>query len=562
MLLTTRCTDNPPRKPARAIGLAMLALAMLPALGPLPARGDDKAFGAAELLKRVGTGTDRDEVAGLLKRLASGKVDTDTREMIARLGADDFRQREQATEALLALPVVDASALRTAADSEDLETRLRASYVLANRYGRSERDLLDAALVVVADKKHKGLAKAILAATPAPPNDPALVARLADALAATANDDDLAVLSEAVAKQKGMARQAAAMALARRFGDQAEKHLAPLLESDSDDERLSGLQALADAGRGSVLPRLVKLLDSDRVETRAEAVKLLRAATGESFGYVPYGDDMQRATARRAWAQWVKNHGDKAKLRHPLVFQSTLQGRTLVVFHSRGQIVEFDRAKNKRMTATLGGNPWAVDVLENGHVLAGSYALKKIVEFDRSGKVVWQSGGKLPGGPMSVQRLANGNTLAALSDAQQVAEINKAGKIVWSARVNGRPACARRLANGNTLVAAHRAGKVLEINRAGREVWSIDGLQDPQTVQRLANGNTFVALTEGNAVAEYTRAGKRVWIMKGFKTALDAQRLPNGNTLVADTEGVREYDREGKVIWELKAGGISRVLRY
>lgn len=561
MPVTTRCTDKQPRIPIRAIGLALLALAMLPALGPRAARADDEALGAADLLKSVGTGTDRDDVAALLKRLASGETDQRTRELIGRLGADDYRQREQATETLLSLPLADASALRSASDSDDLETRLRARYVLANRYGRSERDLLVAALVVVADKKHKGLAKAILAATPAGGHDPALVADMADALAATANDDDLGMLSEAVAKRKGMARQAAAMALARRFGDKAEKSLAPLLESDSDDERLSGLQALADAGRRSALPRLLKLLESDEVETRAEAVKLLRAATGESFGYVPYADALQRAPGRRAWAQWVQTQGEKAKLRHPLVFQPTLKGRTLVVFHSRGKIVEYDRQKKQRLTASLGGNPWAVSVLDNGHILAGSYGLKKIVEFDRSGKVVWQSG-QLPGGPMSVQRLANGNTLAALSDAQRVVEIDKTGKIVWSARVNGRPACARRLANGNTLVAAHRGGKVLEVNRAGREVWSIDGLQDPQTAQRLANGNTFVALTEGNAVAEYTRDGKRVWIMKGFKTALDAQRLPNGNTLVADTEGVREYDREGKVVWEIKGGGVSRICRY
>jgi hypothetical protein len=42
----------------------------------------------------------------------------------------------------------------------------------------------------------------------------------------------------------------------------------------------------------------------------------------------------------------------------------------------------------------------------------------------------------------------------------------------------------------------------------------------------------------------------------------DADRLPNGNTLVAENSAVREFDRDGKEVWEKAMTWAVEVNRY
>jgi hypothetical protein len=79
---------------------------------------------------------------------------------------------------------------------------------------------------------------------------------------------------------------------------------------------------------------------------------------------------------------------------------------------------------------------------------------------------------------------------------------------------------------------------------------------------RLPNGNTLVTLRTLNKVVEVDREGKEVWRLDKLNTPSDADRLPNGNTLVAENSGVREFDRNGNVVWKKDMTWAVEVNRY
>jgi hypothetical protein len=64
-----------------------------------------------------------------------------------------------------------------------------------------------------------------------------------------------------------------------------------------------------------------------------------------------------------------------------------------------------------------------------------------------------------------------GNHYLVVNNNQgKVLEVDRSGKVVWEYQTPG--ACyASRLPNGNTLVVSNRSG-VLEVDRAGKTVWS------------------------------------------------------------------------------------------
>lgn len=70
--------------------------------------------------------------------------------------------------------------------------------------------------------------------------------------------------------------------------------------------------------------------------------------------------------------------------------------------------------------------------LDNGHYLVAHYGGKKVVEYDETGKNIWEV--PASGGAHSVIRLPNGNTLVAIADSDKnprIVEYNPRKEIVW-----------------------------------------------------------------------------------------------------------------------------------
>jgi outer membrane protein assembly factor BamB len=67
-------------------------------------------------------------------------------------------------------------------------------------------------------------------------------------------------------------------------------------------------------------------------------------------------------------------------------------------------------------------------------------------------------------------------------------------------------------------------------------------------------GITLVPEMHAHKVWEYDRAGRVLWELNGLQCPIDAQVLPGNRLLVAELNGhqVTERDRSGKVLWEYK----------
>jgi hypothetical protein len=74
------------------------------------------------------------------------------------------------------------------------------------------------------------------------------------------------------------------------------------------------------------------------------------------------------------------------------------------------------------------------DLLSNGNLLIPQQAVNKLVEYDPSGKQVWEAPSNLP---FAALRLSNGRTLSAGLNTTQVVEMDRSGKVVWQVQTPG-----------------------------------------------------------------------------------------------------------------------------
>ena len=153
-----------------------------------------------------------------------------------------------------------------------------------------------------------------------------------------------------------------------------------------------------------------------------------------------------------------------------------------------------------------------------------------------------------------------GHSFLMLGGVTQI--VDASGKVTWK-----YPAATRdgeMLSNGNLLLTlsknkAHPGGAVVEVTRDLRVIWEYKGTQtEVNTAVLLANGN--IMLTEAGdkpRLLEVSRDGAiKVEIPLGCQTTNHhmqsrmARKLPNGHYLVPQEKTVREYDTQGKVVWE------------
>jgi outer membrane protein assembly factor BamB len=108
----------------------------------------------------------------------------------------------------------------------------------------------------------------------------------------------------------------------------------------------------------------------------------------------------------------------------------THDGR-VVCINDNGQCTLFD-AKGTEIKSfsvqPISGFTSGLEVLPNNHLLIVQQQTQKIVEYDLTGKLVWEV--KSPPGPITASRARNGNTLVATQDGGAY-EIDRTGKVLW-----------------------------------------------------------------------------------------------------------------------------------
>lgn len=516
----------------------------------------------ASLLEERGVHATRDGIADFLRR-SIPTADTPARiaRLLRQLAGPDATDREAAVRELSQIPLLANKRVREAMNHRDPEVRRLCRRIVRSHEASRYEEVVHAALQTIRAEPIKGLTKLTLETLPHCHKE-YLLRPAREAIVATAEMVDVPVLRAAQASQRSDIRIAATRALVRVRGVQALDDVVPLLKDKDDRVRLAAAEALARLGRRECLAPLAGLLASRASAVRYRAAALLRALTGRSFRYVSYAAQEARDAESAKWRQLIDSEGAHLKLRHPLVLQPRLLGRTLIcALHQRKRLEEYDRTGRLTFQSQPLAVPWGCQGLPNGHRLVAVFHARVVIEYDEKGREIWRTG-RLPGQPMSVQRLADGNTLVSCSDSGKVVEVNPAGKVVWSITVPGRPIDARRLRNERTLVTLYAGRRVVEVGRRGAILWQLKGANTPSGAQRLPNGNTLVAgLEQHGTVSEYDQAGLVVWRLKGLGTVYEAQRLRNGNTLVATAMGAAEYDPARRVVWR-KDVGACRAMRY
>lgn len=223
-------------------------------------------------------------------------------------------------------------------------------------------------------------------------------------------------------------------------------------------------------------------------------------------------------------------------------------------------------------------------------VLAADRSTGKLAIVNAKGEVEWEFPNKHDVHDLHV--LDNGNILTHTS-ATNVVEIDmKKKEVVWKYEAKPKEGykgrieihAFQRLADGNTMVAESGNTRIVEVDKDSKIVKEIalkvakpDAHRDTRMVRKLKSGNYLVCHESEGAVKEYDGNGKVVWEHKldlngrkesgghgpeGHGTAVyGAVRLENGNTLIAggNNNRVLEVDPKGKIVWQVDQKDLEGI---
>jgi HEAT repeat protein len=486
--------------------------------------------------------------------------------LIQRLGSRAFRDREQATNELIARGPVVAELLKGHLKDSDPEIARRAEKCLERIKEKDlPGDVPAAAVRLLAARKPAGAAAALLAYLPFADND-AIADEIRTALAALAVHDGKPekVLVDALADRDPVRRGAAAEALTLANAAGQRPAVEKLLKDPEPTVRFRVALALTMQGERKAVTELIALLEPlpQALAWQAEDV-LYKLADGKDPPAVSLGADAAgRKECRAAWEKWWRQHGESvslAKLREA----PRLQGRTVLVLLDMNCVLEVDADNTVRWKIMGVTFPLDVQYLPNDHVLVAEYHASRVTERTLKGEVKWQH---IIAGPLVAQRLRNGNTFIA-TDSQLLEVDRKNNEVFRFAFPNEeRIMKAMKLDNGQMVCLTSQAC-VVRLDSKGKELKRFGVPLGTRLfggrIHMLPNGRVLVPHNAENKVVEYDANGKEVWHVD-IEQPVAATRLPNGNTLVTTMLQNRavEFDRNGREVWQYRSNTrVTRAVR-
>ncbi len=263
-----------------------------------------------------------------------------------------------------------------------------------------------------------------------------------------------------------------------------------------------------------------------------------------------------------------------------------------VLLQGKGKLAKVDAAGS-----IVWEMPWGgihdIHVLPSGNIMVQE-KMKKVVEIDpATKKVVWsydsQSNHGNAGKKVEVhafEPLPNGHVMIAESGPARIIEIDRSGKLLKEIKLKvDKPnphtdtRLARKLDNGHYLACHESDGTVREYDSSGKVIWEyrvplfgkkakgghgLDAFGNRLfSALRLPNGNTLIGTGNGHSVIEVTPEKKVVWqlhqddlpgIRFAWVTTLEV--LPNGNYVIGNCHAgpgnpllVEIEPRSKKVVW-------------
>lgn len=208
---------------------------------------------------------------------------------------------------------------------------------------------------------------------------------------------------------------------------------------------------------------------------------------------------------------------------------------------------------------------FSVSMFSQTQTFAGADYSQGIVFVMENDEIVW----KHPAPDSNdLWILPNGNLL--FTTGKGVLEMTRQNDTIFHYESKSPVFACQRLKNGNTFVGECSTGRMLEISPKGKIVKEVcilpQGVKDGgfafmRNARRLDNGHFLVAHYGDETVKEYDANGKVVWNLNVPGGPHSLTRLPNGHTLIAVADKnqnprIIEVTKEGKTIWEVSNADI------
>jgi hypothetical protein len=220
-------------------------------------------------------------------------------------------------------------------------------------------------------------------------------------------------------------------------------------------------------------------------------------------------------------------------------------------------------------------------------ILAADDSTHRLAIVAADGKLEWEI---KVGAIHDAHILPNGNVLLQ-QGWTKVQEVTPDKQVVWeydAAKANGAQPVQihafQRLDNGFTMVAESGPARIIELDKDGKlqhevklKVDHHNTHSDTRLVRKLANGNYLVAHESDGFVREYDAQGKVVWEFevplfdkpkKGGhgpeawgNSVFSATRLANGNTLIGAGNGhsVLEVTPAKQIVWKVEQNDLQGI---
>jgi hypothetical protein len=489
---------------------------------------------------------------------------------IAQLGSSTFKVRAQASQDLIAKGPGVLELLRQGQHHPDLEVQRRCEACVQKIKENDEfPDVAGAAVRQIGVRKPAGAVEGLLGYLPFA-EDESVADDVRDALVKLALQGGKVdkALADALTDKKAVRRAAAGQAIALAGAAAEHQNTIRGLLSDADTTvRYRVATALVMARDKDAVPAMIDLLPQSS-QSQAWQIEdiLFRLADGKAPPSVPLGDnEAGREKCRDAWRAWWQQNAsvaDLAVLRSP----PRLLGRTTLILLDLGRIVDLEgSAVRWQMDGLI--LPLDVQLIDDDRILIAEHGANRVTERDLRGNILWEYRCQEP---QVAQRLANKNTFIASKYA--VIEVNPARKQAFGFNVplgEGIMKCTK-LPSGE-IAALLDSGRVVRWSPTGKELGSFNvGIGQPLFGGRLSvlpSGRVLVPHHAENKVVEYDRFGKVVWQVK-VQQPIVAARLPDGNTLVTSMTDISqgravEFDRYGNEVWQYSRmdSRVTRAIR-
>ena len=552
--------------PSRTLVLLALAVGLIVAA---PVRADDPPD--ETLLKTNAVPTDG---PGLITYFQKRTLGDDTRarvnKLIQQLGADTFKEREQAGNDLEDLGGLVRAQLAQATKDSDSEIRRRTRRILIKLGpAAAENNLYPVAARVLATKKPVGAALALLNFLPCV-EDVDVAEEVAKSLAPlTMSKDgkaDPAVLA-ALTDRFAIKRYSAAEALISAGGAAHRPAAKKLLQDAESGVRRRVAVALLMAREKDAVPVLLELLKAKNSDDADAAEDALSTLAGDAAPAAPDTDSpAARNRYAKSWENWWKEKGEKIDLakadltaggRYTLVTVTTNNDFGRGRGGSNGSVMELDNNGKVRWEITDLMYPVHVSKHRRDRVMICEYQLNRVTERDLSGKVNFN---KVVGGQIvSAERLTNGNIFIVTRN--QMLELDPKGAELRNIPRNAYDCLSAKKMKDGKIHMVSSSGFFAKLDENGREIsrFSIGNVSTPLGFNAyfLPKGGVIIPDYSNNKVREYDASGKMIWEAT-VQVPGAVVRMSNGNTLVA-TRGsshLIELDKGGKEVKRQDTKGI------